>query len=106
MKFKTFIRYKNRKLYCKEKSGYVNFNDIIELIRSGYRIGVVPKDGIITDTEAILNGNRYLVKCFANHIEDYSHSTTSLLANFLYDTWQFEKNIEDDMALLEGKCIN
>tara|TARA_B100000131_G_scaffold244928_1_gene237675 strand:- start:189 stop:509 length:321 start_codon:yes stop_codon:yes gene_type:complete len=106
MKFRLLTKYKNRKLYCKKESKYMNFDDIVELIRDGWRVGIHSKDQPVSEEEALLEGNKYLVKCFANHIEEYSHSTTSLLANFLYDSWQFEKNIEEDRAWWEGKCIN
>lgn len=40
------VKYKNRKLYCKDLTRYVNLSEVIEFIQDGGVITVNTKDGI------------------------------------------------------------
>ena len=52
MKLRVFKRYKNRKLYCPRLKKYVNFAYLVECIRDGYRIGIIPH-GTVMDLSLI-----------------------------------------------------
>ena len=75
MKFKNFVYYKNRKLYCYDKSEYVNFSKVIEYIRDGYQIGVFNTGEDFHQEKALLRGNRYIIQNFAKKIDTFSDST-------------------------------
>ena len=91
MKFKNFVYYKNRKLYCYDKSEYVNFNKVIEYIRDGYQIGVFNTGEDFNQETALLIGNRYIIQNFAKKIHNFSDSTVTLLSNLLYNSWNLDR---------------
>lgn len=51
---KTYIRYKNRKIYSKELSQYVNLNDLVDDIRGGYTVTVIDNVTKNDVTDAVL----------------------------------------------------
>lgn len=87
MKIKNFIRYKNRKLYCRKQSKYVTFTDLIDLIREGYTIGITRHDDIYNPEKAVAEGNKYIVNCFANTMDARSQSSVDLVAHEIYSMW-------------------
>jgi|TARA_E500000305_G_C3843740_1_gene152951 hypothetical protein len=91
MKFKNFVYYKNRKLYCYDKSEYVNFSKVIEYIRDGYQIGVFNTGEDFHQEKALLRGNRYIIQNFAKKIDTFSDSTVTLLSNLLYNSWNLDR---------------
>tara|TARA_R100000700_G_C3150337_1_gene129217 strand:+ start:784 stop:1101 length:318 start_codon:yes stop_codon:yes gene_type:complete len=93
MKFKNFVYYKNRKLYCYDKSEYVNFSNVIEYIRNGYQIGVFNIGEDFNQETALLRGNRYIIQNFAKKIDTFSNSTVALLSNLLYKSWNLERQV-------------
>ena len=106
MKMRVFKKYGNRKLYCTENSKYVTFNDLIDCIRDGYRVAIIPHGKVITDTEAILNGSRHILRCVGQNINTFSDSTVVLLMNVLYDSWLLQSEFDFGSYKEEERCIN
>ena len=94
MKVKNFIRYKNRKLYCKKTSSYVSFDDLIEAIREGYTIGVTPSGELYNEAKAVERGNKYLISCFAHTMKWRSQSSVDLIAHEIYKLWNLDTSVE------------
>ncbi len=91
MKFRNLTRYKNRKLYCKKGSAYVSFPELVELIREGYTIGVTNNGEEFNREKAIIEGNKILVRGFAQNIDKYSGSSINLVANNFYQMWNLDR---------------
>lgn len=93
MKFRNLTRYKNRKLYCKKGSAYVSFSELIDLIREGYTIGVTNNGEEFDREKAIIEGNKILVRGFAQNIDKYSGSSINLVANNFYQMWNLDRQV-------------
>ena len=92
MKFKNFgYNPKNRKVYCYNNSTYVNFNDVVDYIRLGFKIGLFNIGEDLDQQKALIKGNKYVIQGFAKHIDTFSDSTIHILTATLYDTWNLNK---------------
>ena len=99
MKFRNLTRYKNRKLYCKKGSAYISFKEMIELIREGYTIGVTNNGEKVNRDKAIIEGNKTLIRGFAQSIEEYSDSSINLVASNFYTMWTLSREFIDREAI-------